>query len=130
MQKALYEQLLVYIFPGCTLLPFLLEPFATTFGPYWIGRALVRSRREVTIQDAEECLQNPPYDLSRYGDILVNMMLCCGSLVFTYGSLWQLFVYLIISLVVIYVWDQVRVLRFTQKPMFSTPAMDDAAMYM
>ena len=72
-----FVSMVAYIFPSCTLLPFLIEPFATTFVPFWIGKALVRTRREVTIQDAEEFLQNPPYDLSRYGDILVNMMLCC-----------------------------------------------------
>lgn len=130
LQKALYVQLVAYIFPSCTLLPFLIEPFATTFVPFWIGKALVRTRREVTIQDAEEFLQNPPYDLSRYGDILVNVMLCCIMLVFTYSDLWLLFFYMILSLVVIYAWDHVRVLRFTSKFMISTSSMDDAVMYM
>lgn len=130
IQKALYVQLVAYIFPSCTLLPFLIEPFATTVMPYYIGRALVRTRQEVSMQDAEECLQNPPYDLSRYGDILVNMLLCCMTLVFTYHDLWMLFSYMIISMVIIYMWDHLRVLRFTTKTVYSNASMDNAAMYM
>jgi len=130
VQRALYVQLVKYIFPSCTLLPFLIEPFGTTFLPLFIGKALVRSRPEVTVQDAEGCLQNPPYDLSRYGDILVNMMLCCATMAFTYQDLWMLPFFMIISLVVIYSWDHLRVLRFTAKTVFSTPKMDNAVMYM
>jgi len=130
VQKALYVQLVAYIFPSCTLLPFLLEPLGTTFLPYLIGKALVRTRPEVTVRDAEQCLQNPPYDLSRYGDILVNMMLCCMTMMFTYPCLWMLFCYMIVSLLVIYTWDHMRVLRFTTKSVFATCKMDNAVAYM
>jgi hypothetical protein len=130
MQRAIYEQLVAYIFPSCTLVPFLIEPFATTFGPFLVGTWLVRSRKEVTIPAAERCLQCPPFDLSRYGDIIVNMMLCCLTLVFTYPGLWMLFAYMIISLVVIYAWDHLRVLRYTTRTFFANNTMDNAVMYM
>jgi hypothetical protein len=130
MQKALYVQLVAYIFPSCTLLPFLIEPLGTAVLPFAVGKALVRSRREVTVQDAELCLQNPPYDLSRYGDILVNMMLTCMTMVFTYCDLWKLYLFMIISVIVIYAWDQLRVLRYTTKTVYATNTMDNAIMYM
>jgi hypothetical protein len=130
MQRAIYEQLVAYIFPSCTLVPFLIEPFATTFGPFVLGSWLVRSRREVSVADAERCLQCPPFDLSRYGDIIVNMMLCCLTLVFTYPGLWMLFAYMIISCAVIYAWDHLRVLRFTTRTIFANNTMDSHVMYM
>lgn len=130
MQKALYVQLVAYIFPSCTLLPFLLEPIFTVFFPNALFQALVRSRKEVTVQNAEEILMNAPYDLSRYGDILVNMMLCCMTMGFTYCTLWQLYFYMIISMLVIYGWDHMRVLRYSCKTTFAGHSMDDAIMYM
>lgn len=130
MQKALYVQLVAYIFPSCTLLPYLLEPLGTALLPFLMGKWLVGSRPEVTVQEAEQCLQNPPHDLSRYGDIIVNVMLCCITMVFTYCDLWKLYLYMIISLLVIYVWDQLRVLRYTTRTIFASCTMDDAAMYM
>jgi len=130
MQKALYVQLVTYIFPSCTLIPFLIEPIMTTALPFYLGRALVRSRTEVSVQQAEDCLQLPPYDLSRYGDIIVNVMLCCVTMGFTYHDLWQMYLFIIISMVVIYVWDQCRVLRFTTKTVFATSSMDECVMYL
>jgi len=130
VQKALYVQLVSYIFPSCTLIPFLIEPFAVSFLPFAIGKALIRSRPEATAQDAEECLQNPPYDLSRYADILSIVMLCCMTMVFTDRDLWQIYFFLILSLVVIYAWDQMRVLRFTTKTIFTSARMDDIVMWM
>lgn len=130
MQRALYVKLVEYIFPSCTLIPFLIEPVGTAVLPFFVARALIRSRKEVTIQDAERCLLKPPFDLSRYGDILVNMMLVCMTMVFTYTEIWQLYVFLIISVCVIYSWDQVRFLRCTCRTVFSGGHMDKAAQYM
>lgn len=130
LQMALYVQLTLYIFPACMLTPFLIEPIGTALAPYFLNKALVRSRQDVTVQDAEQLLQHPPYDLSRYGDIIVNMMLCCLTMAFTYHDLWLMYLYMIISLAVIYAWDQLRVLRFTTKTVFATGTMSTAVMYM
>jgi hypothetical protein len=129
IQKAIYEQLVLYIFPSCILLPFIAEPIG--YGVlYQLYKALVRTRQEVTLQDAEQCLACPPYDLSRYGDVLVNMMLCCITLAFTYRDLWELFLYMLISMAVILCWDHVRVLRYSIVTQFPTDQMERAVQYM
>jgi len=130
IQKALYVQLLAYIFPSCLLLPFLCEPIALTFLPYIMGTRLVRSRPEVTHQQAEQCLACNPYDLSRYGDVLVNVMLVSMTMIFTYWDLWLLFLYLLIGMAVIYGWDQVRYLRFSLRSVFASGSMEAAVQYL
>merc|ERR1719198_2818891 len=67
MQRSIYVQLVAYLFPGCLLIPFLLEPIATTAVPYFLGYHLTRSRKEVSMLDAEGLLACMPFDLSRYG---------------------------------------------------------------
>mmetsp|Transcript_68088 Transcript_68088/g.121296 ORF Transcript_68088/g.121296 Transcript_68088/m.121296 type:complete len:1020 (-) Transcript_68088:10-3069(-) len=126
IQKALYVQMVAYIFPSCLLLPFLLEPIVATCAPYFMGKALVGSRKDVSIEDAEACLQLNPYDLSRYGDVLVNIMLCCIMFAFTYPNLWQIWLYFLVSMSVIYVWDKVRVLRFSFRSYYASNIMDMA----
>merc|ERR1719265_2012934 len=49
---------------------------------------------------------------------------------FTYCTLGQLYFYMLISVLVIYAWDQCRVLRFTSRTLFAAKRMDTAAMYM
>lgn len=130
LQQALYVQLLSYIYPSCLLLPFLIEPLATTTFPYLLGTKLVGSHHECSIQQAEECLAMPDYDLSRYGDVIVNIMLCCLMFTFTYPQLWMIWFYFIISMIVIYTWDRVRLMRFSKRCNFTSMTMDAAAQYM
>jgi hypothetical protein len=129
MQKALYVQLVAYIFPSCLLLPFCMEPLAN-IALHSLNARLVKSRGEVTKHVAERLLQAPLFDLSRYGDILVNMMLVCLTMVFTYSTLWLLYVYFVISSVVIYMWDQCRVLRCSTRTIFAGNTMDNHMAYM
>lgn len=126
IQRALYIQMVAYIFPSCLLLPFLLEPLVAAMAPYYIGRSLVGSRKDVSIQDAEGCLQMQPYDLSRYGDVLVNIMLCCMMFAFTYPNLWQIWLYFLISMAVIYTWDKIRLLRLSFRSYYSSDTMEKA----
>jgi hypothetical protein len=130
VQEAIYVQLTLYITPGCLIFPFIIEPFATAVLPYFLARGLVRTRAEVTTQQAEELMQCMPYDLSRYGDLLVNMLLICMTLVFVYQDVWWLAFNFILSNIIIYAWDQIRLLRCTTKTILSTSMVDDAAMYM
>lgn len=130
IHAALYVQIVAYIFPSCLLLPFLIEPIAGTVAPFYLGMRMVGSHKEVIVQDAEECLACNPYDLSRYGDVLVNVMLCCLMFVFTYPGLWCIWLYFIISMVVIYSWDKLRVLRHSKRSFFASMTMDAAAQYM
>lgn len=124
VQRSVYTQLLTYLFPGCLLIPFLLEPLVTNFLSYWLPVWLVRSRREVSKFEAEQRLAAPPYDLSRYGDIIVNIMLCVLALFFTYRDLYLVFVWLLASLLIIYCWDHVRYLRCSQRCYFASGTLD------
>lgn len=130
MQRSIYVQLVAYLFPGCLLAPFLLEPIAAAVIPYFLGYNLVRSRKEVSMQDAEGLLACAPFDLSRYGDILINIMLCILTLFFTYREIWMIWVYLIISLIVILCWDHCRLLRYSQHSFFGSPLMAYTSHYL
>jgi len=130
MQRSIYVQLVAYLFPGCLLAPFLLEPLAAAVLPYFLGYNLTRSRKEVSMQDAEGLLACAPFDLSRYGDILINIMLCILTLFFTYREIWLIWVYLIISLIVILSWDHCRLLRFSQHTFFGSPIMANTSHYL
>mmetsp|Transcript_68599 Transcript_68599/g.179859 ORF Transcript_68599/g.179859 Transcript_68599/m.179859 type:complete len:1147 (-) Transcript_68599:218-3658(-) len=129
MQKAVYDQYWAYIFPSCLLIPFLMEPIAAQ-GIYMLKAAIVGSHPEVSVQEAELQLQCPPFDLARYGDILVNMMLCLGVLAFTYRDLYQLFGCLFLSLGWLYVLDTFRFLRSTMKGSFVSSKLDVTAQFM
>jgi len=130
VQRSVYEQLLLYLFPGCLLIPFLLEPIVTNFLTYWLPVWLVRSRKEVTGFEAEQRLAAPPYDLSRYGDILVNVMLCVLALFFTYRDLYLVFIWLLVSLILVYCWDHFRYLRCSQRCYFASPSLDQTKDYL
>lgn len=124
VQRSVYIQLLTYLYPGCLLIPFLLEPLVAGFLTYLLPQWLVRSRPEVNVAEAERRLAAPDFDLSRYGDILVNVMLCVLTLSFTYRDLYQVFAWLAISLVIIYCWDHYRFLRCSRHSVFSSPLME------
>lgn len=130
LQRSIYVQIVMYIFPGCLLLPFLLEPLTMFGGPYMLGKWLVRSREDCTAPDAEACLRCPEFDLSRYGDILINVMLCLITLIFTYRDLWVVFLCLIVSLVWIYYWDRFRFLRLSTRSFCASPKMENTAQWL
>jgi len=129
MQKAIYDQFVMYIFPSCLLTPFLLEPLVNQLF-FLISKWIVRSRTEVKLSQAESMLLCLPFDLSRYGDILVNVMLCAGTMAFTYRDLWVVFASLLVSLIWVYVYDSYRFLLGTTRSSFVTYRMDSTAHYL
>lgn len=129
LQKAIYEQYIAYIFPSCLLLPYILEPIGSGF-LFLLMQWIVRSRREVSEKEAEAKLACPPFDLARYGDILINVMLCVGTMAFTYRDLWKIFFCLTISLMWIYFWDSVRFLRFSSRGSFVSGDLDETACWL
>eukprot|EP00443_Scrippsiella_acuminata_P000669 CAMPEP_0115171142 /NCGR_PEP_ID=MMETSP0270-20121206/2152_1 /TAXON_ID=71861 /ORGANISM="Scrippsiella trochoidea, Strain CCMP3099" /LENGTH=1013 /DNA_ID=CAMNT_0002583903 /DNA_START=15 /DNA_END=3056 /DNA_ORIENTATION=+ len=130
MQHALFVQLVAYIYPGTILLPFLLEPLAMCFVNFYIFSWLIRSRPDVTKLQAEKCLECAPFDLNRYGDIIVNMVLCNLIFFLTSVKIWWMFAQLVTSCVVICAWDQYRFLRECKRTEFATNKMDVCAQYL
>merc|ERR1719188_1361003 len=122
MQRELADNLLAYSFPGTFLLPFLIEPIAAIYLPYKLMVLLTRSHREITITTAEAHLASIPFDLSRYADIHLNVILAALILMFPGGYNLLMFFGLAISHVWIYFYDHVRVLRAS--PSFDYVSMD------
>lgn len=130
LQRAIFDQLFSYLYPGCLVLGFLAEPFALGFVPYFYYVAIVRSRADVSQNDAEESLACQAFDLSRYGDISINVMLCLCMCAFTYRALWQLFFFLFLSHLCIYLWDKFRLVRLSQTTHFAMAYTDRCAFYL
>lgn len=129
VQMTVYLKFSEYIFPSCLLIPFLAEPLVCHF-VFQVKKWIVRSRPDVSVQQAEIQLACPPFDLARYGDILINVMLCCGTLAFTYRDLYILWICLFVSLVMIYCWDKYRFLRVSSRSVFVSQALDITAQHL
>jgi len=130
MQHALFVQLTSYIYPGTILLPFLFEPFAQGLFPFYIYKWLIRSRPDITRSQAERAFECMPFDLTRYGDLLVNMVLCSLIFFLTSVNIWWMFVQLIVSNLIICIWDHYRYLRYSTRTSFSTAEMDVCGQYL
>jgi len=130
LQHSLFVELVEYLYPGTLLIPFMLEPVFITLVPYHLGRWLVRSREGVRLYQAEQMMVCPQFDLCRYGDILVNVMLVLLCFFLTSISLWWVFLMLALSIGVISLWDHTRLLRFCQRSEFDSMRMDVVGQYM
>jgi len=122
MQRELGENSQAYAWPSTFLIPFLLEPLAAVFLPYALMSLIVRSHSDIHTASSEAYLASIPFDLSRYADIHLNVILAVLILFFPGGHNLIIFFGLAISHVWIYVYDHVRVLRFC--PGFTYASMD------
>lgn len=130
MQRELGNVLLEYAFPSTFLLPFLFEPIITIYIPYRLMVCFVRCHPELTPLDCEAYLENVPMDLSRYADLLLNVMLATLILYFPGGFNLLMFGGLVISHIYIYMFDQYRVLRAIPACNFSKATVDWWAQWM
>lgn len=129
MQHAVFVQLALYLWPGCLLVPFVLEPLVLNVCPYFVAKWLVRSRPSCSKLEAEECLAPPPFDLVRYGDNLINIVMVCCFAFLTSLKLWWVFLVLSVSLLFIYFWDSYRFKRGTSRTHFATNDLDVLSNY-
>merc|ERR1719478_1820189 len=111
MQRSLGENTYRYAWPSTFFLCFVLEPFVTIVIPLQLGKAIVRSHREIQGTCAEAYLAAFEFDLGRYADILLNVFL--GILIFYFpgGYIWTLFFAMAFSHTFIYCFDHWRVLN-------------------
>lgn len=129
LQHAVFTQLIFYLWPGTLLMPFLMEPLVLNVAPFYLASWLVRSRPNCSKQQAEDCLALPPFDLNRYGDNLINVIMVCLFYFLTAMAIWWIFLMLSISLLFIYTWDCYRFKRATCRTHFSTQDMDVLSQY-
>jgi hypothetical protein len=112
MQKALGQQLYDYTITATYLIPFLIEPIGTIAAPWLVQKLCIYNTPWVRGRQAELALGHfTPMDLSRYGDLVLNMMLCSLMVFFAPGFLAQMLIGLGLAHIYIYALDHYRVLR-------------------
>jgi len=124
MQRVLAKNLRAYCFPATFLIPFLLEPFITCIFPYQGGVCIVQSHPEWVGRDAERWLQAWEFDMGRYGDLLLDMLLAILIFYFPGGYTLLLFFGMAGSHAYIYFFDHWRVLRVIPKVTYASLEVD------
>lgn len=124
MQRMLAENTKAYAFPATFLIPFLIEPFVTVIVPYYLGKVMVRSHPEWVGRDAEKMMAAWEFDMGRYGDLLLDMVL--GILIFFFpgGYTLILFFGMAGSHSYIYGFDHARVLGTIPKCIYASIDVD------
>jgi hypothetical protein len=124
MQRVLAKNLRAYCFPATFLIPFLLEPFITCIFPYQGGVCIVQSHPEWVGRDAEKWMQAWEFDMGRYGDLLLDMLLAILIFYFPGGYTLLLFLGMAGSHAYIYFFDHWRVLRVIPKCTYASMEVD------
>lgn len=124
MQRMLAENTKTYSFPATFLIPFLIEPFVTVIVPYLMGKTIVGSHREWRGRDAEKFMAAFEFDMGRYGDLLLDMVL--GILIFFFPGGYTLIIFFGMagSHAYIYSFDHARVLRTIPKCVYASMDVD------
>jgi len=130
MQRSLGQNLFAYSFPSTFLVPFVIEPFATIYLPYKLMSLIVRSHKNISKADAEVLLTPLLMDLSRYADVLLNVMLAALIFFFPGGFTHRMFLALAFSHCVIYAVDHYKVLRCIPSCYFASNHVDFWAQWM
>jgi len=124
MQRMLAENTKAYSFPATFLIPFLIEPFITVIVPYYLGKVLVRTHKEWVGEDAELFMAAFEFDMGRYGDLLLDMVLGIIIFFFPGGYTLILFFGMAGSHAYIYVFDHCRVIRTIPKCVYASIDVD------
>ena len=124
MQRLLANNLYAYAFPATFLIPFLIEPVATIYAPYKMMLAIVRTQPCMKGFMAERLLGSLVFDLSRYADLMLDVMIAVLIFFFPGGFNIQMFVGLAASHLYIYFFDHYRVLRSIQSCNYADKMVD------
>lgn len=128
MQRDIGTRMAAYAWPSTFLIPFIMEGLLTNMLPYILQRNLVRSKKGITGHYAEKTMMHfAPMDLSRYGDILLNVMLTVLMFFLPPGFLYQIILGMLLSHIYIYLYDHWRVLRLVPAFTFTNDHMHKAA---
>jgi len=111
---------------GTFPIPAIVEPWVTIYLPYQLMTLIVRSHR-ITGERAESYLGAFRMDLSRYADLLLNLILMSVAFFLPSGYIFQLFLLLVVSHIGIYCFDHWRVLRSVPSCIFTSLKVDKCA---
>lgn len=121
------EEIFAMIIPGYLILPFLATPLIEHVVPYWLGLWLVRSRK-ASPRAGEECLKCPEFDICwRYSDLANNFTVCTMMLFMVSPHSYQVMMWLVGSIALIYMIDKYKLLRQTSQTYYTTRRLSDAA---
>mmetsp|Transcript_64469 Transcript_64469/g.153898 ORF Transcript_64469/g.153898 Transcript_64469/m.153898 type:complete len:1034 (-) Transcript_64469:23-3124(-) len=126
MQKALARLLFYYNFPTSFIIPYICESIGIIAVPYHLAYRVVISYK-MPRPLSENLLEPMPMDLSRYGDVLVNVTLATLSLFLSSGLVLWNFLGLLLGNVYIFCYDHYRVLRHVGQFYFSCGWVDSIA---
>jgi len=130
MQRELGLGLFSYSWPSTFLIPFLIEPIATVYLPYKVMSMWIRTCPFMPMMDAENLLMPIPMDLSRYGDIMLNVLLTSLVFLFPGGFTHRIFLAMGLSHIWIYMFDSYKVLRSISACCFASMQVDQMACWM
>eukprot|EP00930_Biecheleria_cincta_P043299 TRINITY_DN29750_c0_g1_i1.p1 TRINITY_DN29750_c0_g1~~TRINITY_DN29750_c0_g1_i1.p1 ORF type:complete len:987 (+),score=116.44 TRINITY_DN29750_c0_g1_i1:49-3009(+) len=121
VQMTVGKLLYVYCWPCTFLLCFVAEPFVFCWLPQHIGQSLVGINKKIQSRNAMKALRLGEMDQGRYADLIFNVILVVCIPFVSPAYMAKTFGVLIISNIFLYVYDQIKVLRFVQKFNFSSP---------
>jgi len=115
------------IVPGYLILPYLFTPFAEHVLPYWLGLWIVRSS-QASLRAGEDCLKCPEFDICwRYSDLHNNFTVAIMTLFIVSPRSYQVMLWLIVFLILIYCTDKYKLLRQTSQNFYTTRRLSDTA---
>jgi len=125
MQKSFGDELYIYSYPACFMYPFILEGVATIALPYFVSKCIVLSHDNLQDRNAELALTYfLPFNLGRYGDVILNVILVTLVFFCPGGFTLPLFLAFLICHFFIYVYDHYRVLRCTPNFYYADSTVD------
>jgi len=111
MQKSVGKLLFAYCWPATFFVPFLAEPLIFLWLPRHIGMLFVRANAHLRGKLAEQALSRIVMDQTRYGDVLVNVVVVCFIPFFAPAYVLPAFGALVFSHAFIYLYDHYKVVR-------------------
>lgn len=115
MQRLLANNLWAYAFPATFLIGFLGEPIGTLYVPYKVVCQVIGSQPNIKGYMAEQlaytAIVGTEYQLARYSDVLLNVMIAVLIFFFPGGFNIQMFGALGVCHIIIYALDHYKVLR-------------------
>jgi len=121
IQKSVGKLLYVYCWPCTFLVPFMAEPFVAWLLPYFTAQTLVGANKKIRGENAVKAFELGEMEQGRYADIIFNVILVvCIPFISPAYMAWT-FGAMIVSHIYIYLFDQVKTLRYVVKFNFSGP---------
>ncbi|CAE7441301.1 unnamed protein product [Symbiodinium natans] len=119
IQKSVGKLLFVYCWPCTFFVPFLAEPLAVQWLPKHLGQYIVGANKKIQGENAEKALELGEMEQGRYADCIFNVILMTCIPFISPAYLAMTLAALLFSHAYLYIYDQIKVLRYVRKFNFS-----------